>query len=348
VSDRPRVRDLGLQPGTLPPGELNAITDVAGVLVGHTTLIEGEDVRTGVTALRLADCDVFRDPVVGAVHVENGFGKSVGLMQVQELGRIETPIAITNTLSVWTAAEALVDWTLQSNAARSVNPVVGECNDSRLNDIVGRHVTRDHVLQALRDATDGPVAEGNVGAGTGMAGFGYKAGIGTSSRIAETGSGTYTVGVLVVCNTGAPGELMLAGQPVGRALRERAEAETDPSPPSTEDGSIIMVLATDAPLSSRQLARVVRRTTHGLARAGGISSHGSGDVAFGFSAANPSVQFDERRDITALFRATVEATDEAIGNSILKAETMQGRGGTVVQGIPVDVVKEAIRARGGR
>ncbi len=344
MSDRPRVRDLGLQPGTLPTGQLNAITDVHGVLVGHTTLIESEDVRTGVTVVRLANRDLFRDPVAGAVHVENGFGKSVGLMQVQELGRIETPIAITNTLSVWTAAEALVDWTLQSNPTRSVNPLVGECNDSQLNDIIGRHVTRDHVLSALRDAAGGPVAEGNVGAGTGMSGFGYKAGIGTSSRVAKAAGGTYTVGLLVVCNTGAPGELMLAGLPVGRALRERDAAEAAPSPPNTEDGSIIMVLATDAPLSSRQLGRVVRRTTHGLARAGGISSHGSGDVAFGFCTARPSAEFDEKRDITALFRATVEATDEAIGNSILKSETTQGREGTVIQGIPVDVLRQIIRA----
>jgi D-aminopeptidase len=345
VSDRPRLRDLGLDPGLLPPGPLNAITDVPGVLVGHTTLAEGDDVRTGVTAIPLADRDVFREPLVGAVHVANGFGKSVGLMQVQELGRIETPIAITNTLAVWTAAEALVDWTLQGNEAVSINPVVGECNDSHLNDIVGRHVTRDHVLQTLKGATDGPVAEGNVGAGTGMSGFGYKAGIGTSSRIAEASSGTYTVGVLVVCNTGAAGELMLGGLPVGRELPKRRQREDGPPPSrATEDGSIIMVVATDAPLSARQLTRVVRRTTHGLARTGAISSHGSGDVAFGFSTASPSIEFDERRDITLLFRGTVEATDEAIGNSILRCETMRGRNGVVVEAIPVEAVKQLITA----
>lgn len=345
MSDRPRLRDLDLEPGTLPPGPMNAITDVAGVLVGHTTLIQGDDVRTGVTAIRLADRNLFRDPLVGTVHVENGFGKSVGLMQVQELGRIETPIAITNTLSVWTAAEALVDWTLESNEAVSINPVVGECNDSHLNDIVGRHVTPDHVLQALKDATDGAVPEGNVGAGTGMSGFGYKAGIGTSSRKAATGSGTYTVGVLVVCNTGAVGELMLGGLPVGRELLKARQREDGPPPSrATEDGSIIMVVATDAPLSARQLARVVRRTTHGLARAGGISSHGSGDVAFGFSTCAPSTEFNEKRDITPLFRATVEATDEAIGNAVLKAETMEGRNGREIEGIPIGAVRDAIAA----
>ncbi len=330
---RPRVRDLGLRPGTLPPGPLNAITDVPGVIVGHVTLIEGESIRTGATAIRIAERNLFTQPLVGTVHVINGFGKSLGLMQTAELGRIETPIVITNTLSVWAAAEALVDWTLRENDARSINPVVGECNDSRLSDVVGRHVTREHVLEALESAHDGEVAEGNVGAGTGMCGFGYKAGVGTSSRIAATKGGDYAVGVVVVCNTGAPGELCLAGLPVGQRLIASANEAAN------EDGSIIIVLGTDAPLTSRQLERVAKRATHGLARAGAISSHGSGDVVVAFSTTEPSSTFVEGRDITALFRATVEATDEAIGNSVLRSETLTGRDGTTVGAIPLDAVR---------
>ena len=310
--------------------------------------MEGSDIRTGVTAIRLDGRDLFREPLVGAIHVTNGFGKSVGLMQVQELGRIETPIAITNTLSVWTAAEALVDWTLERNHARSVNPLVGECNDGLLNDIVGRHVTREHVLAALREATGGPVPEGNVGAGTGMTGFGYKAGVGTASRRVDTTQATCTVGVLVVCNTGAPGDLVLGGLPVGRELQRRA----DRAQPDTEPGSIVMVVGTDAPLSSRRLGRVIRRTTHGLARAGGISGHGSGDVTFGFSTALPAAgastcpPLDEGRELTALFRATIEATEEAIGNSVPACETMVGRDGQVVEALPLDALREAVAAFG--
>ena len=327
---RPRVRELGLAPGALPTGSLNDITDVPGVIVGHTTLTEGSDIRTGVTAIRVAERNLFSEPLVGAVHVINGFGKSLGLMQLAELGRIETPIVITNTLSVWTAADALVDWTLQRNDAVSINPVVGECNDSRLNDITGRHTTREHVLSALESASRGPVDEGNVGAGTGMCGFGYKTGVGTASRIAATGCGEHVVGVLVVCNTGAPGELCLAGEPVGRRLIESANEAAN------EDGSIIIVVGTDAPVDSRQLQRIAKRTTHGLARAGAISSHGSGDVAFAFSVSEPASTFIERRDITPLFRATVEATDEAIGNAVLRSETLTGRDGTTVEAIPVE------------
>jgi len=338
LSARPRVRDLGLVTGILPPGPLNAITDVPGVVVGHTTLIEGSDVRTGVTVIRVEGRDVFRQPLVGAVHVTNGFGKSLGLMQVQELGRIETPIAITNTLSVWTAAEALVDWTLERNRALSANPVAGECNDGFLNDIVSRHVTREHVLAALRGATGGPVAEGNVGAGTGMTGFGYKAGCGTASRRVEAAEGAFTVGVLVICNTGGPGDLVLGGLPVGRELQRRAVAAR----PDTESGSIIMVLGTDAPLSSRQLGRVTRRTTHGLARAGGISGHGSGDVTFGFSTATAPATLDEAGDLTTLCRAAIEATEEAIGNSVLTCDTMVGRDGRVMEALPLDALRAVL------
>ncbi len=335
MTERPRVRDLGLAPGGLPTGPRNAIADVPGVVVGHATLLEGDDVRTGVTAVRVAGRDLFREPPVGAVHVINGFGKSLGLMQVQELGRIETPIAVTNTLSVWTAAEALVDWTLRENDPRSINPVVGECNDGLLNDIVGRHVTREHVLAALEAA--GPeTAEGNVGAGTGTTGFGYKAGVGTASRLVATQTGSRVVGVLVVCNTGAPGELTLAGVPVGRELRRVSEAGAN------EDGSIIIVMGTDAPLTARQLGRMARRTTHGLARTGCISSHGSGDVAVGFSVAEPLAGFDEGRDITALFRATVEATEEAIGNAVVRSETMTGRGGRTVEALDLEALSRVL------
>ena len=334
---RPRVRDLGITPGILQPGEHDAVTDVPGVVVGQTTLIGGEDVRTGVTVLRVEGRDLFREPLVGAVHIINGFGKSLGMMQVRELGRIETPIALTNTLSVWTVADALVDWTLRTNKAVSINPLVGECNDSGLNDIVGRHVTKGHVLSALENANPGPVEEGNVGAGVGMSGFGYKAGVGTSSRVVESRSGTYTVGALVVCNTGGPGELMLGHIAVGRELLRRKQAAAE-----TEDGSIILVVGTDAPLTARQLERVAKRATHGLAKAGAISSHGSGDVVFGFSTAEPSSAFDERREITRLFRATNEAIVEAIGNAVLRSDTMRGRNGRVLEGVPIDQVREIV------
>jgi len=314
-----RARELGLKPGTLPPGPLNAITDVAGVRVGHATLHRGENIRTGVTAILPHGGNLFREKVRAAVHVANGFGKLTGSTQVNELGEIETPILLTSTLNVPRVADALLDYMLAlpgNQDVRSVNPLVGETNDGQLNDIRGRHVSHAEVLQAIQSARTGPVPEGCVGAGTGTVAFGWKGGIGTSSRRTPAG---HMAGVLVQSNYG--GELSICGVPVGRALKDATAQDN-------ADGSIMMVVATDAPVDHRQLQRLAARTVWGLARTGSAGSNGSGDygVAFTTHRIPPTLAND---DLSPLLLAVIEATEEAIYNSLFQATTVSGNGRTV-------------------
>jgi len=330
---RPRTRDLGLVIGTLPTGPLNAITDVAGVRVGHSTLIRGDNVRTGVTAILPHGGNMFREKVRGAVFVGNAFGKLAGSTQVNELGEIETPILLTSTLNVPRVADAVIDYMLAlagNQNVRSINPLVGETNDGALNDIRGRHVGREEVFAAIGGARTGPVEEGAVGAGTGTVAFGFKGGIGTSSRRA----GAFTVGVLVQSNFG--GDLRIAGVPVGRELKRGS--------PGGGEGSIIMVVATDAPLDHRALMRLAARTIWGLARTGSNGSHGSGDYAISFSTARGVAPLAPEA-VAPLFDAVIEATEEAIYNSLFRARTMSGNGRTV-EALPIEPVKEILRRYG--
>lgn len=348
-SPRPRARDLGIAPGAFSPGPLNAITDVAGVRVGHFTLIQGEDIRTGVTAIVPHPGNLFQEKVPAAVVVGNGFGKLVGSTQVGELGQLETPILLTNTLNVWEAAAALVDYTLAqpgNEEVRSVNPVVGETNDGWLSDIRRRPLGRQHFLEALRAAASGPVEEGSVGAGTGTVAFGFKGGIGTASRRMPPTLGGYTVGVLV--QTNFDGILTMDGVPVGKELGRYAfRQQVEPG-----SGSCLMVVATDAPLDARQLQRLARRALAGMARTGAAFSHGSGDYVIAFSTAEavripaqsptPTATVTLLRDteLSPLFQATAEATEEAIYNSLLRATTVRGYQGHEAQALPVgDVVR---------
>jgi D-aminopeptidase len=351
AEDRPRARDLGLRPGTLPPGAYNAITDVPGVHVGQVTLVEGDRVRTGVTAITPHPGNVFQDKVAGAVFVGNAFGKLAGSTQVEELGTIETPIVLTNTLSVGAAVQGVVAWTLGqpgNEQVRSVNALVGETNDGGLNDIRGQHVTPAHVVDAIRAAHSGPVAEGSVGAGTGTVAFGWKGGIGTSSRVVTAGGNPHTVGVLVQSNYG--GDLVMAGVPVGRALTpaRRAAATSRES----ADGSCMIVVATDAPLDARDLRRLAARSVFGLARTGSSYSHGSGDYAIAFStSAEARYRFGETLArpraflpgdaISPLFEAVLEATEEAVLNSLLRATSVTANGRTV-EAIPLDRLREVL------
>jgi len=351
---RPRVRDIGVTIGSMPTGTLNAIVDVPGVKVGHVTLIEGEGklipgkgpIRTGVTAILPHGRNIFTEKVCAAVHIINAFGKSVGLPQVVELGNIETPIMLTNTLNVWQVADAVVDYVSQQNeGVYSFNPVVGECNDSGLNDILGRHVRCEHVFQALENASETNVEEGNVGAGVGMTGFGWKGGIGTSSRLLPKDLGDFTLGVMVLTNTGAASDLRIDGIPIGKELTPNSYSESTP-------GSIMLIVGTDAPLSSRQLGRIAKRAAFGLARTGATASHGSGDFVIAFSTGNiisgssrqsatPS-EFVAEQQLSSFFRAVIEAIEEAIINSILKAETIVGRDGNTRIGIPIERVTDII------
>lgn len=321
---RVRARALGFAPGVLAPGPLNAITDVAGVRVGHSTLVRGDDVRTGVTAVLPHGGNLFQDKVPAGIAVANGFGKLVGITQVEELGEIETPIVLTNTLSVGRATEAVVDWTLRqpgNEGVMSVNAVVGETNDATLNNIRARGVTARDVLDAIEHARGGAVPEGSVGAGTGTVAFGWKGGIGTSSRLLPAAHGGHAVGVLVQSNFG--GVLQMDGLPVGREfgqyyLREVLEGDSP-------DGSIMIVIATDAPLSDRNLTRLARRAFAGLARTGAAFSNGSGDYAIAFSTARASVSsapLVTNDAMSPLFMAAAEATEEAIYNSLLMATTV--------------------------
>lgn len=355
---RPRARELGLAPGVFAPGPLNAITDVEGVRVGHVTLMTGDAVRTGVTAVVPHSGNVFQQKVAGAVFVGNAFGKLAGSTQVDELGTIETPIVLTNTLAVGAAVEGVVRWTLAQDGnadVRSVNALVGETNDGGLNDIRGLHVRPEHAIEAIRAARGGPVDEGSVGAGAGTQAFGWKGGIGTASRRLNAASGGYTVGVLVQSNFG--GVLTMGGAPVGRELGRYAYAPAgrgDDAGPG--DGSCMIVVATDAPLGARDLKRLAARAIYGLARTGSSYSNGSGDFAIAFTT-EPSqrVAFGAERPtsrtalptdgVSPLFQAALEATEEAVYNSLLRATTVTARGRTV-EALPVDRVREILRRHG--
>jgi len=348
-SQRPRARDMGVTTGHLQPGPQNAITDLPGVLVGHTTLWAGDAgpdaCRTGVTAICPTGGNVFVDKVAAAIHVINGFGKLTGSTQVGELGEIETPIVLTNTLSVGAAFEGVVRHTLELNpGAMSVNPVVGECNDGVLNAIRRLYVTPEHVLQAIAAASGGPVTEGVIGAGTGMTCFGWKGGIGTASRVVlsegreSPGSVPYVVGVLVLANYGLPRELIVGGVPVGDAIRPSETAGGGP-------GSCVVILATDAPLGPGQLARLARRVQSGLARTGSFCQHGSGEYAIAFSTSyrrHGQHGASVAQHLDRLFEAVVEATAEAVLNALFVSDTAVGRDGVVRHGLPVSRVLDLL------
>ncbi|MFT0713843.1 P1 family peptidase [Flagellimonas lutimaris] len=349
-----KLRDHGVEIGVLQPGQFNAITDVPGVQVGHTTKVEGENIRTGVTAILPHSSNIFQQKVPAAIYVGNGFGKLAGYTQVKELGNLETPIILTNTLSVPAAVNALISYTLnqpENENVRSVNAVVGETNDGYLNDIRGRHITEEHVLEAINNAETGPVKEGSVGAGTGTICFGFKGGIGTSSRVLPKKSGGYTVGVLVQTNFG--GVMQVAGVEVGKKLGHYSNSFK-----YSPDGSCMMVVLTDAPLDSRNLERLAKRAMLGLSRTGGIASNGSGDYVIAVSTAeacripyesdNPIQNIPSLRNeaMTSLFLATIEATEEAILNSLFAGETTVGRDGHKIEALPKEKVMEMLREAG--
>jgi D-aminopeptidase len=358
---RPRASDLGLKVGILPTGTLDAITDVAGVEVAHTTIIRGDDVRTGVTAILPHPGNLFREKVPGAVFVGNAFGKLAGSTQVNELGEIETPILLTSTLSVPRVADALIDYMLALSGnedVESINPLVGETNDGYLNDIRGRHITREDVFAAIKSAKGGPVEEGSVGAGTGTVAFGFKGGIGTSSRRLPPKLGGYTVGVLVQTNFG--GVLTIAGAPVSRELGRyylREELQQEGSATDRGKGSVMIVIATDAPVDARNLKRMAGRAMLGLGRTGASGSNGSGDYAIAFSTApqmrNPSESKSSLRHVellsndamSPLFLAVIEATEEAVYNSLFRATTITGRGHTV-EALPIEKTTEILKKYG--
>ena len=344
-----RARDLGVTPGVLPTGKLNSITDVVGIQVGHFTLIEGDDIRTGVTAILPHGGNIYQDKVPAGVVVGNGFGKLTGSTQIEELGEIETPIILTNTLSLPRASEALIEWTLNqinNEEVQSVNPIVGETNDGMLNNIRKLSITKEHVKFALEHAGVDLVTEGNVGAGTGTVCFGWKGGIGTSSRILPGNLGGYTLGVLVQSNFG--GVLQMDGIPIGKDLGQYYLK--DELADQTADGSIMIIIATDAPLSDRNLKRLAKRGLAGLARTGASMSNGSGDYVIAFSTAEEVRRTSERRaqvwaypevpnaQLSPLFQAAIEATEEAIYNSLCMAETMTGYKGRVIHALPIRAV----------
>jgi len=350
---RPRAREIGLAPGVFAPGTKNALTDVAGVSVGHATLNQGDAIRTGVTVIVPHQGNLFQDKVPGAVFVGNAFGKLAGSTQVDELGTIETPIGLTNTLSVGAVMEGLVRWTLDqsgNDSVRSVNALVGETNDGGLNDIRGQHVRPQHVIDALQAATTGAVQEGSVGAGTGTQAFGWKGGIGTSSRKLDPRYGGYTVGVLVQSNYG--GVLTMGGAPVGKILGRYSYQPRPSGQDDHGDGSCMIVVATDAPLDARDLKRLAARAVFGLARTGSSYSNGSGDFAIAFStAADLRTRFGSSTvqprtllptdGISPLFQAALEATEEAVYNSLLKATPVSSRFGKA-EALPIDRVKEIL------
>ncbi|MDT0551971.1 P1 family peptidase [Urechidicola vernalis] len=351
--DRQRIRDYGIEPGILTPGKFNAITDVKGVTVGQKTLIIGDSIRTGVTLVLPHQENIFQNKVPAAVFVGNGFGKMIGTTQVQELGNLETPIALTNTLNSFLVANALVDYTLsipENKNIRSVNPIVGETNDGWLNDIQGRHVKTTDVLNAIANAKTGLVQEGSVGAGTGTHCLGFKGGIGTSSRIIPKEKGGYTVGVLVQTNFG--GILTIDGIPVGEELDN---FYMNNQVPYTVDGSCMMVIATDAPLSDRNLKRLAKRSFLAFGRVGSFSSNGSGDYSIAFSTHKdlripyniedsvrtiPDLNNDE---LSPLFLAVVEAAEEAIYNSMFMATDVTGQNGRTLKALPVEKTLEIMK-----
>lgn len=346
-----RARDYGIEIGVLKTGDNNAVTDVTDVKVGHTTLLIADSVRTGVTAILPHSGNIFQMKVPAAIYIGNGFGKLAGYSQVKELGNIETPIVLTNTLSVPTASDALISYTLGqqvNKSVRSVNAVVGETNDGYLNDIRGRHIRQEHVLEAIKSAKGGPVEEGNVGAGTGTVCFGYKGGIGTSSRVVPKSFGAYTVGVLVQSNFG--GVLEINGVPIAKELDNIPEQYN-----YDVDGSCMIVVITDAPLDARNLERLAKRAIMGLAKTGGIASNGSGDYVIAISTAKNNLipytsdsllrKTETLRNsaMSPLFLATIEATEEAILNSLFAAKTMIGRNGNKIESIPMETVLDIMK-----
>lgn len=355
---RPRARELGVAPGIFPPGAFNTITDVAGVLVGQVTIVEGDSVRTGITAILPHSGNIFLQRVPAAIVVGNGFGKLLGSTQVNELGELETPILLTCTLCVWKVADAMVEWMLGQQGmqnVRSINPVIGETNDGyELNTAIrSRPITAAHVRQALTSARTGPVEEGSVGAGTGTRAFEWKGGIGTSSRRVPASLGGWTVGVLVQTNFG--GVLQIMGAPVGRELGRHKFSS---AMRGKTDGSIMIVVATDAPLSDRNLERLASRALMGLARTGSVASNGSGDYVISFSTALgvrrqrdasrlTTTEIGNTEELSGLYEAVIEATEEAIYNSLFKATTMSAKGGTV-EAIPIDRVREILARYGIR
>lgn len=361
---RPRAREAGVIVGVLPTGPLNAITDVAGVAIGHTTIVKGDSIRTGVTAILPHGGNLFREKVPGAVFIGNAFGKLAGSTQVNELGEIETPIMLTSTLNVPRVADATIDYMLAlpgNEDVQSINPLVGETNDGFLNDIRGRYAGRDEVFAAIKNARSGAVEEGAVGAGTGTVAFGWKGGIGTSSRRLPQNLGGYTVGVLVQSNFG--GILTMNGAPVGRELgkyylKEQLSSTNSSWSDKSADGSIIIVIATDAPIDHRNLERLAARSMMGLARTGSAGSNGSGDYAIAFSTApelrirnlpaeriKPGAALLSNEAMSPLFLAVIEATEEAIYNSLFRATTTTGRGHTV-EALPIDRTLEILRKYG--
>ena len=345
---RERLRDFGIKPGVLPTGTYNAITDVKGVRVGHVTLMKGDSIRTGVTAIIPHDGNIFQHKVPAAIFTANGFGKFAGTTQVKELGNLETPVILTNTMNVSTGMEALIHYTIGqpgNDQVQSVNALVGETNDGYLNDIRGRHVQVKDVLKAIENAKTGPVTEGNVGAGTGTVCFGFKGGIGTSSRKLPTNLGGFTVGVLVQSNFG--GVLQIDGVPVGEELKKYYLHD---QLNNNVDGSCMIIVATDAPLDARNLERLAKRAFMGLAKTGGIASNGSGDYVIAFSTYQPNfIPYNTNElllhqsvlnndNISPLFMAAIEATEEAILNSLFMAETMKGKNGRTVEALPLDKV----------
>ena len=356
AQDRPRARDVGLVVGIFPTGELNAITDVEGVKVGHSTIIEGDDIRTGVTAIIPGPGNLYTHPIPAWIHVGNGYGKLVGETQVREFGEIETPILLTCTLCVWSAANGLKDWVYEQPGMgqHTVNPIVGETNDAWVNNMWADPVQKKHVFEALNNASGGPVEEGSVGAGTGTQAFAWKGGIGTSSRVLPDSLGGYTVGVLVQTNYG--GVLTINGAPVGRELGQysyRSDLEAAGEEDKQEDGSIMIVVATNAPLNARSLDRIAMRALMGLARTGSFASNGSGDYVIAFST-DPAVRRPRESDapvttpslvnvsMSPLFAATAEATEEAIYNAIFKATTVSSSRGTL-EAIPVEDLERVLR-----
>lgn len=349
--ERPRAREIGIEVGVLKPGKWNAITDVPGVKVGHTTVIRGDSVRTGVTAILPHSENLFQRKVPAAIFVGNGFGKLLGSTQIEELGNIETPILLTNTLNVPKVADALIDYMLGlpgNEDVRSVNPVVGETNDGWLSDIRGRHVSKNDVFHAMRSAKSGAVGEGCVGAGTGTICLGFKGGIGTSSRVLPKSMGGFTIGVLVQSNYG--GILEINGAPVGRELENYSYK--DKIKYEDGDGSCMIVVATDAPLSSRNLKRLAKRAYLALAKTGAFSSNGSGDYVIAFSNysenlinyndknATKTVTLLNNNNLSPLFMAVVEATQEALYNSLLTATTTTGKNGRIVEAVPIEKIVE--------
>ncbi|MCP5108240.1 MAG: P1 family peptidase [bacterium] len=359
TAETKRLRDYGIKIGILQPGPNNAVTDVKGVKVGHFTLIKGDNIRTGVTAILPHGGNIFQQKVPAAVYVANGFGKLAGSTQVEELGNIETPVILTNTLSVPTAADALIDFTFsfeENKDVRSVNPVVGETNDGWLNDIRGRHIKKEHVLAAIKNAAAGPVTEGSVGAGTGTTCFAFKGGIGTASRLLPPKLGGYTVGALVQTNFG--GVLQIAGVPVGVELGKyyfKDALTPAPQKPGSADGSCMMVVMTDAPLDTRNLKRLAKRAILGLAKTGGIVSNGSGDYVIAVSTAEHlRIPYDStspyregkvlrNEAMSPLFLAVNETVEEAILNSLFAAATVKGRDGHTREALPIERVLKILK-----